>query len=212
MPGRRSPRLGRTFGALAVLASPALRLPSWHAAAAGPALSRLSSLRDYRVELTIGRYHQTYRVHAPDDWELLGTGGQPESIDVAGSEYARVPVISGGHVTVHWQRLGVAQPYAHTPYPGYVATFVGLTHVRGVRLAAAGTCRQDGLGGHRWRFVPAARGAAAPRVTVCVADGSGALLRYDQGTAPGIPTPGAVMAITGIGDVPAIPVPHGTTP
>lgn len=52
----------------------------------------------------------------------------------------------GRDVTIRWERLGPAEPYAHTPYPGQVATFLGLTHVAGVRLVAPDTCRQDGLG------------------------------------------------------------------
>jgi len=80
--------------------------------------------------------------------------------------------------------------------------------VSGVKLVRGGTCGEAGIAGHLWSFEPAVNGAVAPQVSGCVADGSGALLSYVQGSGgPGNPGVSDSFVITGVGNVPTIPVP-----
>lgn len=173
-------------------------------------LGKLGALSNYRAELVDGSSRELFVVHSPTDWETFTGGPYPASVNVAGSEYARQAVISGTHVSFEWKRLGPAESYRDTPYPGYASGFARMTHVTGVKLVHGARCRDAGVAGTTWRFAAARRGAAYPRVAVCVADRSGVMLQYVEG-AIDLTTRSFVTSfeITGIGDVRAIPVPKG---
>lgn len=164
-------------------------------------LAKLGVLTNYSATMTDnGQLTETYRVHSPTDWEVFVGKPTPLSVNLGGSTYADVPTVSGASVTYSWQATGSAQPYAQSPYPSYASGFAALTHVTGSELVEGGTCSQAGIAGRLWHFAAAAPGAVFPHVSACIADQTGALLTYDQ-------APIQTFAITGVNDVPAIPVP-----
>ena len=175
--------------------------------------ARLGGLKDYSAILDDNGFITKYRVHSPLDWEDFAGKRTPLSVQVNGFEYSQVPVIKGTTVTVTWKRIGPAQDYAAAvPYLGYARGFFALTHVTGARLVRGSGCRQAGVMGHWWGFAAAARGAAFPHVTACVADRFGWLLDYGFATLTSGRAPvGFRMSfeISGVNNVGFIPVPHG---
>lgn len=171
-----------------------------HRVVNGLDLSKLGSLEDYAAALTLdGRPSIAYRVHSPVDWETL-TGSTVVSIDQGGSQYERVPHISGSTLVYRWQRTGPAASYAAVGYASYARGFAALTKVAGSRLVRGRTCRQAGLAGRLWSFAASAPGAVYPHVSACVADSSGALLTY-------VDLPLERFAVTSVGRTGVIAVP-----
>lgn len=164
-------------------------------------LSKLGVLTNYTAtQMDNGVLIGSFRVHSPSDWEVFVGKPTPLSVNVGGSTYTDVPNVSGSSVTYSWQATGSAQPYSQSPYPSYANGFAALTHVTGSKLVEGGSCIQAGIAGHLWHFAAAAPGAVYPHVTARIADLSGALLTYDQ-------SPIQSFVITGVNNVPAIPVP-----
>ncbi|MHB1510250.1 MAG: hypothetical protein ACYCST_12700 [Acidimicrobiales bacterium] len=183
------------------------------ASSGGLELARLGALTNYRSKLTDNAtLISTYRVHSTTDWEVFAGKPQPLDVNVRGSEYALIPHVSNLQLTYKWERTGPAQSYDQSPYPSYARGFAALTHVTGVKVVRGKQCRQAGIAGHLWHFAAKAKGAVYPRVSACIANRFGWLLSYDEGPsgggAPASYT--ATFTITGVGDVSAIPVPHGS--
>lgn len=179
-------------------------VPTLNQAGAAPTrldLSKLGGLKNYVARVTDnGVVVGTYHVHSATDWEYFTGGRTPLGIDIGRSSYGRVPVVSGSTVTFKWERLGLAQPYGHTPYPSYASGFAALNHVSGVKLVRGATCDVANTVGHVWRFAAKVPGAVFPHVSACVADHSGALLTYVQ-------APIQSFAVLSVGDVPVIRLP-----
>ncbi len=174
-------------------------------------LVKLGSLTNYvAVQTDNGQNIGTYKVHSPTDWEMVNGGANPLYVNINGFEYTYVPNFSGSQVTYSWQKSGSAQPYDESPYPSYVKGLIGLTKVSGVKLVRESVCTEAGLSGHIWKTVPSIAGAVAPNISACIADSSGVLLSYDQGTSSSIYGNVAsftqTFTITSIATVPTISV------
>ncbi len=199
-----APSIVRRIGSVVFSLVALVLVPTLNQAGAAPTkpdLRALGGLTNYVARVTDnGVVAAIYHVHSPTDWEYFTSGRAPLGIDIGGSNYGRVPVVSGSTVRFKWERLGSAQPYDHTPYPSYASGFAALSHGSGVKLVRGATCDVANTVGHVWRFAAKAPGAAFPHVSGCVADHSGALLTYDQ-------APIQSFTILSVGDVPVIRLP-----
>ena len=177
---------------------------------AGLDLSKLGSLTNYSAKLVNNNILTlSYRVHSPSDWGSFAGGPEPLSINIGASSYERMPSISGGAVSYSWKKVGPADPYQSTPYPSEVKGFIGLTHVSGATLVKKGSCVVDGISGHQFQFVAKGGSIFTLKAQACVADSSGVLLSFDEGSSG---TEGPVgytsaFAITGVNNVGVITVP-----
>lgn len=183
----------------------------WEGSGGALDLAKLGVLGNYVAKTTgNGVPLETFRVHSPTDWEVF-TGNKtiPLLVNVGGWEYLHVPHLSGSRLTYSWQRSGRAQAYSASPYPSYANGFAALSHVTGVKLVRGGPCDEAHLVGRLWHFAAAAKGAVYPHVSACIADRSGALLSYDEGTS-GVGAPKDLVAtftVVGVDDVGVIRAP-----
>jgi hypothetical protein len=177
---------------------------------AGLNLTKLGSLTDYSAELVNNKVLTlTYRVHSPSDWESFMGSPQPLAINIGTSKYARVPSVSGSTLSYSWQKIGAADPYLSSPYPSEVKGFIGLTHVTGATLEKEGSCVVAGISGHQFKLVAKGGSIFSLKTAACVADSSGALLSFDEGSSGTEGPTGytSAFAITGVNNVGVITVP-----
>lgn len=155
----------------------------------------------------------TYVVHSPTNWEEFAGGAKPIVIVVNGTTYNDVPSISGGTVSYAWQKAQPV-PYKTTPYPSTVASIAELSAETGVKVIAAGSCREGNASGTAWKTVPASPGAVSPSIAYCTDAHSGVLLWYAFGIGKlaqfGILPQNAstTLQISDIGTVPSIALPN----
>lgn len=197
--------------AVAILSTLALSgCGSFEHSAPAPAVSvlspqALSSLTNYRARLSsgAGRARVTVRtqVYSPSNW---ASESGLIVLHIGALSYVRL----ANRWVAHRQQPNA---YAQSNLPAFAREFYAMSKVSGTRVRRGGPCRQAGLPGRTWTIRAPGGATFGERLSACVANGSGALLRLaivPRDTEMAGRYASEVYEITAIGDVPPLRAPR----
>lgn len=204
-----APARGKAIGARAVL-SRAGAAGTVGRGLDGLTLARLASLTDYAFRVTVANGVKplivTGEIHSPVDFAVHSLG---------------TTIYAGGHA---YERLGaLVEPIALNPahflagtgQAVFASQFLADTHITGATVREGPACTVAGVHGRTYTLLTHDGGRVLhERERMCVADASGAMLRYTSvigGSVIPHPAGGSVgntFTVTAVGDVPVIRAPQ----